>query len=297
MRETFLGAFSLLLLWITNMLQMICFWDMTYMCYSVGYILLLEHGKILQKRDAFTKVDACVATDDIEAFYHGIERENLIKPSISAFLKTVLEKDDKNVTVLPLSNYNVSRRIDEVSEDIEKQLVEKLKTKNFSVQMDESTSRDSEAVLITFKKYIDEDGAPNIMGKKKGSLKLMKDANPEMIIIHCVIHKENLVAKNISPVLNEVLHAVIKCVNTIKASAKCERLFKLFCEEQNEDHVRLLLHTEAHSALSNILLDNSNTTIWIIENTYPHAWLSVWSYGTWSDNGYISPLPVSLRGS
>ncbi|GFW01640.1 uncharacterized protein TNCV_4085551 [Trichonephila clavipes] len=27
-------------------------------------------------------------------------------------------------------------------------------------------------------------------------------------------------------------------------SAKCQRLFKLFCEEQNEDHVRLLLHTE-----------------------------------------------------
>ncbi|GFT87522.1 SCAN domain-containing protein 3 [Nephila pilipes] len=88
------------------------------------------------------------------------------------------------------------------------------------------------------------DGAPNMMGKKNGCLKLMKDANPEMIIVHCVINKENLVAKNISPVLNEVLHAVIKYVNTIKASAKCERLFKLFCEEQNEDHVRLLLHTE-----------------------------------------------------
>ncbi|GFS50052.1 SCAN domain-containing protein 3, partial [Nephila pilipes] len=92
-----------------------------------------------------------------------------------------------------------------MSEDIEKQLVEKLKTRNFSVQMDESTLRDSEAVLITY---------------------------------------EKLVAKNILPVLNEILHAVIKCVNTIKYSAKCERLFKLFCEEQNEDHVRLLLHPE-----------------------------------------------------
>ncbi|GFT40208.1 protein ZBED8 [Nephila pilipes] len=88
------------------------------------------------------------------------------------------------------------------------------------------------------------DGAPNMMGKKNDCLKFMKDANPEMIIVHCVIHKKNLVAKNISPVLNEVLHAVIKCVNTIKASAKCERLFKLFCEEQNEDHGRLLFHTE-----------------------------------------------------
>ncbi|GFT72064.1 SCAN domain-containing protein 3 [Trichonephila clavipes] len=88
------------------------------------------------------------------------------------------------------------------------------------------------------------DGAPNMMGKKNGCLKLMKDANPEMILVHCVIHMQNLVAKNISPILNEVLHTVIKCVNVIKASARCERLFMLFCEEQNEDHVRLLLHTE-----------------------------------------------------
>ncbi|GFU14264.1 SCAN domain-containing protein 3, partial [Nephila pilipes] len=88
------------------------------------------------------------------------------------------------------------------------------------------------------------DGAPNMMGKKNVCLKLMKDANPEMIIVYFVIPKENSVAKNTSPVLNEVLHAVMKCVNTIKASVKCERLFKLFCEKQNEDHVRLLLHTE-----------------------------------------------------
>ncbi|GFT39206.1 SCAN domain-containing protein 3 [Trichonephila clavipes] len=85
------------------------------------------------------------------------------------------------------------------------------------------------------------DGAPNTMVKKNGCLKLMKDANPEMILVHCVIHRQNLAAKNISSVLKEVLHTVIKCVNIIKASAKCERLFKLFCEEQI---VRLLLHTE-----------------------------------------------------
>lgn len=43
-----------------------------------------------------------------------------------------------------------------MSEDIEKQLVEKLKTRNFSVQMDESTLRDSEAVLVTYVRYIDK---------------------------------------------------------------------------------------------------------------------------------------------
>ncbi|GFT97099.1 protein ZBED8 [Trichonephila clavipes] len=191
--------------------------------------------------------------------------ENLIKPSISAFLKTVLEKYDKDVKAMPLSKNTVSRKIDEMGEDIEKQLVEKLKTRKFSVQMDESTLRDSEAVLITYARYIDKghfaeemlfckrlestttskdifnklknyldandipmknitscaaDGAPNMMGKKNGCLKLMKDANPEMILVHCVIHKQNLVAKNILTVLNEILHTVIKCVNVIKVSAK-----------------------------------------------------------------------------
>ncbi|GFX38649.1 SCAN domain-containing protein 3 [Trichonephila clavipes] len=76
------------------------------------------------------------------------------------------------------------------------------------------------------------DGAPNMMGKKNGCLKLMKDSNPEMILVHCVIHRQNLVAKNISPVLNKVLHTVINRVNVIKASAKCERLFKLFVKNK-----------------------------------------------------------------
>ncbi|GFT79157.1 zinc finger BED domain-containing protein 5 [Trichonephila clavipes] len=75
--------------------------------------------------------------------------ENLIKPSISVFLKMVLEKDYKDVKAMPLSKDTVSRRIDEMGEDIEKQFVEKLKTRKFSVQVDESTLRDSEAVLIT----------------------------------------------------------------------------------------------------------------------------------------------------
>ncbi|XP_038669014.1 SCAN domain-containing protein 3-like [Scyliorhinus canicula] len=65
-----------------------------------------------------------------------------------------------------------------------------------------------------------------------------------MLLVHCVIHRENLVSKNICPVLNEVQKSVIKSINAIKANAKCERLFKQFCEDNNADHVRLLLHTE-----------------------------------------------------
>ena len=82
--------------------------------------------------------------------------EDLIKPSISTFLKTVLEKDDKAVKAMPLSNNTVSRRIDEMSADIETQLVEKLKSRHFSLQMDETTLRDSEAILLAYARYIDK---------------------------------------------------------------------------------------------------------------------------------------------
>ena len=38
--------------------------------------------------------------------------------------------------------------------------------------------------------------------------------------------------KNISPVCNEALKSVMKCVNAIIATAKCERLFKQFYEDK-----------------------------------------------------------------
>ncbi len=215
--------------------------------------------------------------------------EEVIKPAISAFLKTVLQKDDRVVRDMPLSNNTVCSRIDDMGQDVEEQLIEKLKSRKFSLQMDESTFRDSEALLLAYVRYVDmeefqeemlfcqsfestttaidiygklknyldinqipkenilscaADGAPAMMGKKSGCLKLMKDENPSMLIVHCVIHRENLVAKKISPVLNEILQCVIKCVNAIKANSKADRLFKLFCVDQSADHVRLLFHTE-----------------------------------------------------
>ncbi|CAL1546704.1 unnamed protein product, partial [Lymnaea stagnalis] len=73
--------------------------------------------------------------------------------SVAAFLKTVLEKDDERlchslVKAMSLSNNIVSRRIYEMSEDIEIQLVEKLKIR--------SILRAGETVLITYVRYIDK---------------------------------------------------------------------------------------------------------------------------------------------
>ncbi|XP_065668042.1 SCAN domain-containing protein 3-like [Hydra vulgaris] len=62
--------------------------------------------------------------------YHTIG-EQLIKPSILTFVKTVFGKDDQDVKTMPLSNNTVSRRIDEMSKDVEIQLIEKLKARLF----------------------------------------------------------------------------------------------------------------------------------------------------------------------
>ena len=85
------------------------------------------------------------------------------------------------------------------------------------------------------------DGAPAMMGRRQGCLKLMKNDNPGMMTVHCVIHRENLVAQNLSPELHLTMRAVIKCVNAI-CNAKRERLFKAFCEELDEAHMRLIFY-------------------------------------------------------
>ena len=190
---------------------------------------------------------------------------------------------------MALSNNTVSRRIDEMGQDVELQLIEKLKSQKFSLQIDECTVRKSEALLLAYVRYIDKEKfqeemlfcqsletttrgvdiynkvsnyfddneipktnivscaahwAPAMMGKNTGCLKLLKDENPNMLVVHCVIHRENLVAKNLAPKLHEILHSAIKCINYIKANAKTECLFQKFCEVNHTNHVRLLLHTE-----------------------------------------------------
>ena len=72
----------------------------------------------------------------------------------------------------------------------------------------------------------------------------MKNEIPNLLTVHCVIHRQHQVAKNICETLNESLRTIIKAVNRIKAHALNTRLFKQLCQENDEEFERLLLHTE-----------------------------------------------------
>ena len=61
----------------------------------------------------------------------------------------------KDVTSsIPLSNSTVSSWIDEMANDIENKLCGELETTQFSLQLDESTLRDNEALLMAYVRYI-----------------------------------------------------------------------------------------------------------------------------------------------
>ena len=63
---------------------------------------------------------------------------------------------------------------------------------------------------------------------------------------HCVIHREALAYKKMSPVLHDVFNDSIKVISFIKSRPRNARLFRRLCENMGAEHTQLLLHTEVH---------------------------------------------------
>lgn len=216
--------------------------------------------------------------------------EELILPAIKEVITTVLHKPAADIIrKIPLSNSSVQRRIDEMAENIEESLCNHLKTSQFSIQLDESTLPNNEALLLsyvrfikdekicqellfarnletdtkgetifdTLEKFCDEkeiplkniisvatDGAPAMTGRHKGFIAYLKNKVPDVLAVHCVIHRQHLVARNLSERLFQSLQHVIKAVNKIRNSSFNDRLFNQLCVANDEDFNRLLFHTE-----------------------------------------------------
>lgn len=201
-----------------------------------------------------------------------------------------MEKDPAPVLqAVPLSDTTVKRRIDEMGANIEEQLCEVLQKTSFSLQLDETTTSDNNALLMAYVRYIFEgkimeellfckcletdtkgqtifqtllaylqdksipltnivacatDGAPAMVGRYRGFSSLLRQKLPHLFTVHCVIHRQHLVAKRLSPRLQESLGVAVNAINKIKANAKNNRMFRQLCKENDEEFERLLLHTE-----------------------------------------------------
>ena len=83
-----------------------------------------------------------------------------------------------------------------------------------------------------------------MIGPHRGFIAHLKREVPDLFTIHCVIHRQYLVAKHLSHRLHSTLRAVIRAVNKIKAHSLNDRIFRQLCHENEEEFERLLLHTE-----------------------------------------------------
>ena len=76
----------------------------------------------------------------------------LIKPSLIAACNEVLgQSAASKMKDIPLSNDTVERRIYDMAEDTEKQLIKKIKkSKLLALQLDESTDIQNNSILLTY---------------------------------------------------------------------------------------------------------------------------------------------------
>ncbi|XP_072380939.1 zinc finger MYM-type protein 6-like [Diabrotica undecimpunctata] len=85
--------------------------------------------------------------------------EELILPAVNEIVDTMLGPSQAShiTDAVPLSNNTVSRRIDEMGANVEDVLCNKLKSREFTVQLDESTLSDRTA-LLQYVKFIVDNG-------------------------------------------------------------------------------------------------------------------------------------------
>jgi hypothetical protein len=85
--------------------------------------------------------------------------EDLISPACKEIVKSMLgEGAEKEISVIPLSNDTISRRIDDMSSDIQRNVVEKVSDgRIFALQLDESTDISKKCQLLSYIRCVVKD--------------------------------------------------------------------------------------------------------------------------------------------
>ncbi|XP_075048007.1 zinc finger BED domain-containing protein 5-like [Mixophyes fleayi] len=192
---------------------------------------------------------------------HTIADELILPAAVDMVTIMVGESAGKLLSKVPLSNNTMSRRIQHMAEDLNDQLIEKIKGKEFALQLDEATDSNKDAHLICYTRFVDgenlvedllfcksitagtkaqdlfqiidtfmsennldwtkcfgvcTDGGRSMSGCYGGLQALIRSKAPDALWTHCIIHREVLASKQLSPPLNAVMESVLKVVNFIK---------------------------------------------------------------------------------
>uniref|UniRef100_A0A668AZH4 DUF4371 domain-containing protein n=1 Tax=Myripristis murdjan TaxID=586833 RepID=A0A668AZH4_9TELE len=237
--------------------------------------------------------------------------EELILPAATVMAEIMIDKKAANAfKKVPLSNNTMSRRIDEMSVDIIGQVVNKIKQAGqFALQLDEMTDVSGDAQLLAFIRYKDvSDIKENILfckrlpgkttgeemfqwktcthictddtaamtGSVKGLFGHVKKVNPNIKWMHCIIHREALARKIMSPDLSAVMDDAVKVINLIQSRPLNHRLFVTLCHESSTEHEQLLLHTDVRwlsrgKRLLRLFELRSEVFVFLTEHLHPLA--------------------------
>ncbi|XP_076038362.1 zinc finger BED domain-containing protein 5-like isoform X1 [Oratosquilla oratoria] len=134
------------------------------------------------------------------------------------------------------------------------------------------------------------DGTPLMIGSRVGFVTHIKTENPDVIIIHCLLHRENLASRRLQPDLHAVLSDAIQIVNFIKARALNSHIFHKMCEEMGSHYKDLLFHSDVRwlsrgKILARVLELKSEIEIFLYEKRHTladcfkdAAWLAKLAY-------------------
>ncbi|GFU69579.1 SCAN domain-containing protein 3 [Trichonephila clavipes] len=86
---------------------------------------------------------------------HTIAEELILRAAIEIVETMFGDNFAKELQSIPLSNDTVSRRIDDIAEDVEQQLFGKLRDKLFSIQLNEATDSNKDAHFIAYVRFWD----------------------------------------------------------------------------------------------------------------------------------------------
>ena len=121
------------------------------------------------------------------------------------------------------------------------------------------------------------DGARAMLGVCQGFTARVKQENPNVVIVHCLLHRENLASKKLSHEFQKVMQEVIQVVNFIKSRALNSRLFAQMCSDFGCDHINLLYYSEVRwlsrgKVLQRLLKLRTETEIFLTEKSHPLAY-------------------------